>query len=124
MNTKLQPVLDSLKSVSVDEVNFKFEENQIELAITKLEDKSNKWNIVFDGVSAFYYVDSDETYEKVKKIHDFGAIAYNRRGFGEFLTLDPQADVSVPNFAIDVNASSLYIEADGVTINGDFFTGV
>ncbi len=126
MITKLDPLLSTLDSSALEQLNIDMDDHSISLDILPKTKKDTK--IRFDGVSAFYYIDSSEpaTEAASNQLH---SITHHYRGFGEFAAVRsmdaPEEDpymVSIPNFAISLNESSLFIEATKVSIDDQVFT--
>ena len=126
---ELSPWLDELDSSKIDSLKIDLEDQKISFKLAP--QKKDLVDLKFEGVNAFYYIDDSDTEmtADVKK-DKVNSIAYHKAGFGEFASvkaianLAPEAspiEISVPNFAISLNDSSMYIEAQSVFINGNQF---
>jgi len=128
MSMELSPWLDQLDASKIDALKIDLEDKKISFQLTP--NKEELVNLEFEGVSAFYYIDGSDTSitADLKKDH-LNSIAYHKAGFGEFASLKPLEDlsedspfeISIPNFAISLKESSMYIEAQFVNINGNQF---
>ena len=129
MSMELNPWLDQLDSSKIDALKIDLEDQKISFKLTP--EKTVHVDIEFDGVNAFYYIDDSDAFVKADTKKDLvNSIAYHKSGFGEFASvrsiaeLAPEAspiEVSIPNFAISLNDSSMYIEARSININGNQF---
>jgi len=128
MSLELNPWLDQLDASHIDALKIDLEDNKISFKLTP--SKEDLVNLEFEGVSAFYYIDdSDTALTADLKMDHMKSIAYHKAGFGEFaslkpletLTEDSPFEISIPNFAISLNDSSMYIEAESININGNQF---
>lgn len=127
MTTKLDPILSTLDASKIGRMNIDLDGSTLSLNL--LPEQQSDVDVRFEGVSAFYYIDgSDEKQSEPKsQVH---SITYHQRGFGEFAAvryLDDPADdgdfhVSIPNFAISLDESSIFIEAESVRIDDQVFT--
>ncbi len=128
MTVELSPWLDQLDASRIDALKIDLEDKKISFQLTP--NKEDLVNLEFEGVNAFYYIDDSDTSitADMKKEH-INSIVYHKAGFGEFASVKPLEDltegnpfeISVPNFAISLQDSSMYIEADSININGNQF---
>ena len=126
---ELSPWLDALDSSKIDSLKIDLEDQKISFKLAP--QKKDLVDLKFEGVNAFYYIDDSDTEMTADLKKDkVNSIAYHKAGFGEFASvksianLAPEAspiEISVPNFAISLNDSSMYIEAQCVFINGNQF---
>lgn len=126
---ELSPWLDQLDSSKIDSLKIDLEDQKISFKLTP--EKKELVDVEFEGVNAFYYIDDSDTLETADVKNDkVNSIAYHKAGFGEFASVKSIADlapeaspieISIPNFAISLNDSSMYIEAQSVYINGNQF---
>jgi len=136
MSKVLNTVLDNINNKTVN--TFRFDTSS-EKVIFNLHNKNeNITEISFEGVMSFFYVDSErdahisnqakETTEELKSIQ------YYKDGIGEFMSVNPRAIehldedevafrdmVSIPNFALEMKDSSIFIEAERITIDGNTY---
>jgi len=126
---ELSPWLDQLDSSTIDSLKIDLEDKKIAFKLSP--EKQKNIDLLFEGVNAFYYIDDSDTSETAHEKNDkVNSVAYHKAGFGEFASvksiaeLDPETspfEISVPNFAISLKDSSMYIEAQSVFINGNQF---
>jgi len=120
MTNSFNPVLDSYAKGKIDAINFDMDFDKISIDITRY-DQEELAQIVFEDVKAFYYIDHDLMTELELSDKNLNVISYDTLGFGEFTAVDVKSDddlfVSVPNFAVNLNNSSLYIDAHKIRIN-------
>ncbi len=127
--SELNPWLCQLDASKIDALQINLEDKKISFKLTPAA--SDHVDLEFDGVDAFYYIDDSDTAltadSKKDLIH---SIAYHKAGFGEFASVkslpelsmtESPIEISIPNFAISLNDSSMYIEAKSVNINGNRF---
>lgn len=129
MSMELNPWLDQLDASKIDALKIDLEDQKISFKLTP--QKTEHVDIEFEGVNAFYYIDDSDTFVTADTKKDLvNSIAYHKNGFGEFASvrtiadLGPEAspiEISIPNFAISLNDSSMYIEARSIYINGNQF---
>jgi hypothetical protein len=127
--SELNPWLGQLDASKIEALQINLENKKISFKLTPTA--VDHVDLEFDGVNAFYYIDdSDTTVTADSKKELIHSIAYHKAGFGEFasvkslpeMSLDEvPIEVSIPNFAISLNDSSMYIEAASVNINGNRF---
>lgn len=118
MQEKLNPLLHQYKNKKVAQLHFHMQEEAIEVEL--VDAAGERTRVFFNGVSAFYFVDGEES--PLFSGRQLDAISYFSTGFGEFATVDvtdPEdaVNISVPNFAVDTGKSSLYIEAASIRID-------
>lgn len=119
----------STDSSKIDALKIDLEDKKISFKLTPNE--KDLVNLEFEGVNAFYYIDDSDTSVTANDKKDkLNSIAYHKAGFGEFASVKSYADlspeaspieISIPNFALSLNDSSMYIEAQSVFINGNQF---
>ena len=126
---ELSPWLDTLDRSRIDALKIDLTDKKIFFKLAP-QDK-DAVEVKFEGVNAFYYIDDSDTTLSADQMNDMiRSISYHKAGFGEFASvkayenLTPEAspiEISVPNFAISLDESSMYIEAQSVNINGNQF---
>lgn len=128
MSLGLSPWLDTLDSSKIEDLRIDLEDNKISFQLAP--SMNSGVSLEFEGVSAFYYIDGSDTAltadHRQDRIH---SISYHKGGFGEFASVRPFEDhsyngpieISIPNFAISLDDSSMYIEAKSININGNQF---
>ncbi len=119
MSNPFNPVLESFSRGKVDAVHFNMDYDTISVEV-QTNDRKEPVEIIFEDVKAFYYVDHDMSSNLDISSDALNAIVYDTTGFGEF-TAVPQHHseehfVSIPNFAVSIKDSSLYIDAKKIVI--------
>lgn len=119
MSNSFNPVLDAYSKGKIDTVNFDMDYDQISVAIQSNE-HIEPVEVIFEDVKAFYYIDHDVVSTLDISTDNLNAIAYDISGFGEFTAIgnrySDEQYVSMPNFAVSVKDSSLYIDANKIRI--------
>lgn len=124
MKTKLLPLLDDFGLSNINQLQFDINDDAIKINIQK---SSNDLpiEVIFEEVTAFYFIDGNNDMNRVSA-NNLNSIVYYETGFGEFASAseDVESDepnISIPNFALDLVDSSLYIEAKKINIGGQVF---
>lgn len=124
MTHNFPPILDSYSKGKIDSININMDLDIISVAIST-NNSSDATEIIFEDVKAFYYIDHDMPTDLRVSNENLNAISYDTYGFGEFSAVNAEAEdemfVSVPNFAVNVNDSSLFIDAHKIRINDQEF---
>lgn len=128
MHQKLNPLLDNLKQITLNTLAIDVLDDKISLNLKKRQAEES-FSIKFDGVSSFFFIDESKNAEVDHTLAniDVNSIAYYQDGLGEFSTLEEDYGefgikmVTIPNFAVEMKDSSLFIEADFIEINGERF---
>lgn len=128
MHSKLNPLLDNLKEITLSTLAINVLDDKISLDLKKQREKESL-SVKFDGVSSFFFIDESKNSEHDRTLADvdINSIAYYADGLGEFSTLEEDYGdfgikmVTIPNFAVEMKDSSLFIEADYIEINGERF---
>lgn len=128
MHHKLDPILDDLRQMTLNTLAINVLDDKISLNIKKKQ-QSESLSIKFDGVSSFFFIDESKSTEHERTLANtnINSIAYYEDGLGEFSTLEEDYGefgikmVTIPNFAVEMKNSSLFIEADYIEINGTRF---
>ena len=123
MPKNINPIIDSYAKGKISAINFNIDSETISVAI-KNKDGIENTEIVFEDVKAFYYIDHDTHTELLLADDALNAIAYDDFGFGEFSTTtedDNDSFVTIPNFALNFEASSLFIDAHKIRINNQAY---
>ncbi|MBN2899355.1 MAG: hypothetical protein JXO44_11325 [Clostridia bacterium] len=128
MHPKLDPLLDALKQITLSTLAIDVLEDKISLDLKKRQEQESL-SVKFDGVSSFFFIDESKNSEHDRTLAniDVNSIAYYEGGLGEFSTLEEDYGdfgikmVTIPNFAVEMKDSSLFIEADYIEINGERF---
>ncbi|MGX8796471.1 YxiG family protein [Fusibacter sp. JL298sf-3] len=120
MSNQFNPVLDAYSRGTVDSVNINMDYDIISVAVQS-KDHVEPVEITFEDVRAFYYIDHDMTSKLDISSDALNAIVYDTTGFGEFTAVAQGQDedhfVAIPNFAVSIKDSSLYIDAQKIRIN-------
>ncbi len=124
MDLNFHPLLTNYAKGTIDSINFDMDLDKISVAI-KSNPLSESAEIIFEDVKAFYYIDNDLSSDFTFSKEHLNVISYDNFGFGEFSTVSPDREdevfVSIPNFAVNVNDSSLFIDANKIRINNQAF---
>lgn len=126
MNNKINPMLDNEINGNINSLNINTDVDQISIGISNTSSLNKNSNVTFENVNAFYFIDEESNLsDTLTKSSALNLISYHQDGFGEFtsVTFSSQDEVmvSIPNFAVMMNDSSLYIDADLININGKSF---
>ncbi len=129
MHHKLDPLLDNLKQITLNTLSIDVLDDKISLDLNKKQKATESLSIKFDGVSSFFFIDESKNteYDRTLANIDINSIAYYEEGLGEFSTLEEDYGefgikmVTIPNFAVEMKDSSLFIEADYIEIDGERF---
>jgi len=127
MINTFHPLLDNYAKSKINSVYIDTDSDIISVAIAE-EDSCTESEIIFKDVKAFYYIDHDTPSEIPLSSENLNTISFDLYGFGEFSAVNPRSEdelfVSVPKFAVNINESSLFIDADKISINNkEFFVG-
>jgi len=130
-SSKLEPLLTSMSQSTIKSMNINVPGEVISLDIKKENlDSSSEYSIVFEEVFSFYYVNEEGTIVEKPYIDStkLSSIGYYKDGVGEFINTDvendedlSENDISLPNFAIEMLNSSIFIEARSIKINDKKF---
>lgn len=121
MNLKeLDKVLFEKGKGQVQNLDFNFDHDTISFELKN--EYHEVTEIIFEKVNSFFFIESDNAIEEMENIN---SISYYGSGFGEFskaeYAYDESPKMSIPNFALDLNSSSIFIEAKSIFINGKKF---
>jgi hypothetical protein len=119
MPNSLNPIIDSYAKGKISAINFNMDSDSIAIAIHNHGGEENT-EIIFEDVKAFYYIDHDLQSELLLSNDSLNSISYDDFGFGEFSAKSDADDdlfVTIPNFALNLEASSLFIDAHKIRIN-------
>ncbi|MDN5351220.1 MAG: hypothetical protein PWQ12_136 [Clostridiales bacterium] len=121
MSSHVYPLLDQYAKGKIDTINFDMDVDTISLAISA-KDHEDPVEIIFEEVKSFYYVDHDLKSGINLSNENLNVVSYDTYGFGEFSAAgEENPRISIPNFAVNINDSSLYIDADKIRINNQAF---
>lgn len=127
--TKLGPILNSLKQSTIEKFDINVPKDKISLDVKINKNATDKVKIVFEEVFSFYFINEEDNISE-KSCFDYtklNSIGYYENGVGEFASFDcpdddiTEMDVSLPNFALDLLDSSIFIEARSIKINDKNF---
>lgn len=120
MTNSVHPVLDTYAKGKINSLNIDTDIDKISVGISS-NNALAPVEIIFEDVKAFYYIDHDLKNDIIFSNENLNIISYDDLGFGEFATVkradDEDVFVSIPNFAVNLNESSLYIDANKIRIN-------
>lgn len=128
MSKYLNDQLNQIRQIELDLMNIDFKEECIRIQGSEAGDREKRFNLVFEGVNAFFYSDpgQPDTASPGKR-STMKTVSYLHDGFGEFALVQNQdeeiefynleSSISVPNFNIEFDDATLFIEAEGITIN-------
>lgn len=124
MKTKLIPLLNDFGLSNINQLQFDISDDAIKINIQPAN-ANTPVEVIFEEVSAFYFIDGKKAFTNVQG-SNLNSIMYYETGFGEFASSTDDLDdevpnVSIPNFALDLVDSSLYIEAKKINIGGQVF---
>jgi len=135
MSNILTEVLDNINNKTVNKMQFEMENEKVVFNLNPSEDDLSE--IAFEGVLSFFYVDSERDHHAINEQNDnekIKSIQYYRDGIGEFMSINPKAVeealreeqpignlVSIPNFALEMRESSIFIEAEKIVIDGQSY---
>lgn len=123
MPNSINPIIDTYAKGKISAINFNIDSETISIAIEPKDGIENT-EIIFEDVKAFYYIDHDTHSELLLSDEALNSIAYDDIGFGEFSTAAEDDDdpfVTIPNFALNLEASSLFIDAHKIRINNQAY---
>ncbi|SCZ79208.1 YxiG family protein [Acidaminobacter hydrogenoformans] len=135
MSKYLNDQLNQIRQVELDLMNIDFKEERIRIQGAEAGDHEKRFDLVFEGVNAFFYSDPSEMEAAIPgRRSTMKTVAYQHDGFGEFAVvhrheevddadfLNLESNISVPNFNIEFDDATLFIEAEGITINDRRYT--
>lgn len=133
MSKYLNDQLDQIRHVELEHMNIDFKEECIRIKGSNAQDREQHFDLVFEGVNAFFYSDPNQRSENMSNERStLKTVAYQQDGFGEFAviqnepfdaeSLDAIQNISIPNFNIEFGDATMFIEAEGITINDRRFT--
>lgn len=122
---KLLPLLNKLGSSKLEKIYINIPKEVISMDIKTKNDLDNIYNIIFEEVNSFYFVNEEGKILNNLPLDSsyLNSIGYYQNGVGEFICVDSQndeirdEDVSLPNFAIEMLNSAMFIEARSIKIN-------
>ena len=124
MTNNFHPLLNQFTKGKINTVNFDMDSDIISVAV-HTNNSASPAQIIFKDVKAFYYIDHDLNADIHLTDENLNTISYDDYGFGEFSAVNPQTDdelfVSIPNFAVNIKDSSLFIDAHKILINDQEF---
>ncbi|SKC83678.1 hypothetical protein SAMN02194393_03971 [Maledivibacter halophilus] len=129
VETKLGPILNSLKESTIEKLDINVPKDKISIDVKVHRNTTDKVKIVFEEVFSFYFINEENNMSK-KSCFDYtklNSIGFYENGVGEFASFDcpddeiTEKDVSLPNFALDLLDSSIFIEARSIKINDKNF---
>jgi hypothetical protein len=133
MSKYLNDQLNQIRQIEMNHMNIDFKEECIRIEGSDTGDGEKHYELIFEGVNAFFYSDPGHpNTADTGKRSTMKAVAYQQDGFGEFsvvqdVTSEPdfynlESSISVPNFNIEFDDATLFIEAEGITINDRRYT--
>ncbi|HAS74191.1 MAG TPA: hypothetical protein DCS67_08625 [Clostridiales bacterium UBA8960] len=124
MTNNFHPLLDNYSKGKISTINFEMDLDKISLAIST-NNTNTPTEIIFEDVKAFYYIDHDMPTELTLTDENLNTISYDTYGFGEFSAVNAHTEdelfVSIPNFAVNIKDSSLFIDAHKIRIDNQEF---
>ena len=124
MTNSFHPLLDHYSKGKINAINIEMDLDKISLAIST-NNANMPTEIIFEDVKAFYYIDHDLPSDFTLTDENLNTISYDTYGFGEFSAVNAYADdelfVSIPNFAVNIKESSLFIDAHKIRIDNQEF---
>ena len=133
MSKYLHDQLNQIRQVELNLMSIDFKEECIRIQGAEAGDSDKRYDLVFEGVNAFFYSDPGQpSMAAPGKRSTMKTVAYLHDGFGEFSVVQNREDevdfytlessISVPNFNIEFDDATLFIEAEGITINDRRYT--
>jgi len=133
MSKYLNDQLNQIRQIELDLMNIDFKEECIRIRGSEAGDREKRFDLVFEGVNAFFYSDPGHPDMTAPgKRSTMKTVAYLHDGFGEFAVVQNHEEeieysnfdssISVPNFNIEFDDATLFIEAEGITINDRRYT--
>ena len=128
-DSKLMPLLDSLQQSIIEKFDINIPKEKISIHIKNNDASDDKIKIIFEEVFSFYFINENGDLN-IKPCFDYtklNSIGYYENGVGEFANLDcpddeiTEKDISLPNFALELFDSSIFIEARSIKINDKKF---
>lgn len=127
--TKLEPLLDSLRQSTIEKFDISIPKEKIAIDIQTDSELYDKVKIVFEEVFSFYFINEQGnlSHSPCFDYTKLNSIGYYENGVGEFANLDcpddeiTEKDISLPNFALELISSSMFIEARSIKINDQKF---
>lgn len=132
MDRHILPILGKLEDCDIDDLNIDFKNNSLMLTAKSVNFNStdlDEYYLEFENISAFYFIDGTSEFYNSNK-NTANSIFYYDNGIGEFATIrnveddyteDNILSVSIPNFSISLENSSIFLEATQLNVNGDLF---
>ena len=133
MDRHILPILGKLEDCDIDDLNIDFKNNSLMLTAKSAKFDStelDEYYLAFENISAFYFIDGTSEFYNSNK-NTANSIFYYDKGIGEFATIknvndeyteDNILSVSIPNFSISLENSSIFLEATQLNVNGDSFS--
>jgi len=127
--SKLTPILDSLKQSVIEKFDINIPKEKISIHIKANDSSVDDVKVTFEEVFSFYFINEKENLS-ARPCFDYtklNSIGYYENGVGEFANLDcpkdeiTEKDISLPNFALELFNSSMFIEARSIKINDKKF---
>lgn len=112
MNLELTPLLSNIGNLSLNKFQIDTKNDRIKLNFNKQPNQVSE--IIFDEVTSFYYLDHDNENDTGK--NKLNNIMYCNNTI-DFFEEDEEAQISVPNFILELNDSNVFIEANSIVID-------
>lgn len=115
MNNLVTPALTNLSNVVIDKFQFDTQNDIIKLNFID----NSVSEIIFKNVTSFYYLDNDNNTTDNGNT-SLNNIMYCGKGIEDLMNLPDQDEgisVSIPNFVLELSDSSIFIEANSITID-------
>lgn len=128
-DSKLIPLLDSLRQSIIERFDINIPKEKISIHIKASDSSANDIKVIFEEVFSFYFINERGSLS-TRPCFDYtklNSIGYYENGVGEFANLDcpeeeiTEQDISLPNFALELLNSSMFIEARSIKINDKKF---
>ncbi len=130
LKSNLENILSFIGPSTIEKMSIDIPKDKISIDITTTSNtRDNKYKLVFEEVFSFYYVNSNGSLEKSPLVNStqLNSIIYYKDGIGEFINIDrpieelTDEDIALPNFALELLDSSMFIEARSIRINDKRF---
>lgn len=131
MNNQVTPLLTSLSNIAIEKFQIDTKNDIIKLNFNKDENQKVS-EIIFKDVTSFYYMDNDSVLDNEESINQknksnedksicLNNIMYCNNTGNDFVNIasshDDDSSISIPNFVLELSDSSVFIEANSITID-------
>lgn len=121
----IEPILNDIGTGTIE--NFHIDNNNNEIVVHIKGNNGNLKTLRFKDIKGYYFMDiSDSNNLNLDDyISDLNTVSYYKSGFGRFANVNmnnpKNVNVSIPNFAINLINSSIFIEAETIEIDEESY---